>query len=80
MGSSPVAGSSPKFCHGVYYCDDQHTAVTAWSRWDEDRQEYVFNHLEDGCTEAEHPTPKFSDQKWWPDAVWERRVGVLNYE
>ena len=44
--------------------------VTKWTRYDPQKQEWRFNHIEDGHSNLAHPVPKFPSQSGWVRAQW----------
>ena len=37
--------------------------VTVWDTFDKEKEEFVFNHIEDGWVNENKPVPKFASQK-----------------
>lgn len=54
------------------------TNVTLWYVVTKDGLKY--NHLEDGHSENDKPTPKFDAQKSWAGQEWKKKFGNLTNE
>lgn len=50
--------------------------VTAWYRFDKERNSFSFNHVEDGHSATESPTDH-QGLKRWGKGQWEKRHGAL---
>lgn len=53
-----------------------HPTVTAWYRFDKQRNAFSFNHLEDGRSAADSPQDLLLGKRW-KGGQWEKRVGQL---
>jgi hypothetical protein len=53
------------------------TPITVWDTFDKEKDEFVFNHIEDGWNDGEKPVPKFNSQNGWLKQEWRKSYAHL---
>lgn len=51
--------------------------VTLWYRYDSKKEEYVYNHLEEGIAKWTTPVPMFKSQNHWKSGVWHKKQAEI---
>lgn len=54
--------------------------ITCWYKYNKSKDEYIFNHIEDGYSFEDKPLPKsekFTAQNDWKNYQWMRTFGQL---
>jgi len=51
--------------------------ITVWDTFDKEKDEFVFNHIEDGWANEDKPVPKFTNQNGWLKQEWRKEYAHL---
>lgn len=52
--------------------------ITIWKRWDDKKKKFMHNHIEDGHSRNDLPTPIHEKQRSaWDEILWEKSWGFL---
>jgi hypothetical protein len=55
------------------------TPITKWERFDEEKNTWKHNHIEERLSAEEIPTPKSDEQKRsWPKGRWRKKFKYLD--
>lgn len=54
------------------------TQITCWYRFNKSTNSFDFNHISEGFSSFDLPSPIFSSQNSWKNSLWKKSYAFLN--